>query len=638
MFDLFRSRDKAVRYLLGAVLMLVAVSMVVTLIPGYGSGPTSDQVIAEIGDEVISERDVRLQIQAMMRNRQFPTEMLQIYVPQMVNQMVSERAVAYQAGRMGFEVSEADVAMAIKSMLPQVFQGGFNRDTYEAFLAQQNMTIPEFESNVRKNLLLVKLQNLALEGMVVTPSEIEQEFRNRNERIKIDYMEFNADKLKEQVKVTPEEIQNNYNQSKSSYRIPEKRSFDLLVVDQAKIEPTISVPEADLRRVYDGAKDRYRTPDRVKVRHILVSTTGKSKEETAKLEAKANDLLKQVKSGGDFAELAKKNSDDPGSAAKGGDLDWVVRGQTVKNFEDTAFSLKPKDFSNVVKTDYGFHILQVLDKEQARLKPYEEVKDELAAERKRQLVVDKVQTLGDQAHTALVKAPQQAQQIAQQLNIIYHHVDKAGPGDPIQEIGVNAEFETALSTIPKGGVTQVFGAGTKLVVAAVTEVHPARPAELSEVQDKIRDVVAKNKALALVQQRAKEALDKAKAPGADFKAVAKSMGVEVKSPADFDRSGTVEGMGAASQFNEAFGMEVGAILGPTNMGERVFIARIASKVAADLGKLPTERESLVIGLKTKKARDRKDLFEDHVVAELIKKKKVKLNQEAIKRLTASYRS
>jgi peptidyl-prolyl cis-trans isomerase D len=539
---------------------------------------------------------------------------------------------------MGFEVTEEEVANAIKSMLPNLFQSGFNKQAYEAFLSQQNLTIPEFEANVRKNLLLLKLQNLALEGVVVTPAEIEQEFRKRNERVKIEFMEFNADKVKAQVKVTPDEIQAYYAKSKASFRTPEKRSFDLLVVDEAKISASINVPESDLRRAYSASMDRYRTPERVKVRHILVMTQGKPAAEIPKLEAKANELLKQVKSGADFAELAKKNSDDPGSAPKGGDLDWVVRGQMVKPFEDAVFSLKPKEIGGVVKTEYGFHIVQVLEKEEARLKPFEEVKDELAKERKRQLSTTQVDSLAEQARAALTKNPQQGQQIAQQLNIGYHHVEKAGPSDPIQEIGISAELETALTGLAKGAVTPIIAAGNKLVVAAVTEVHPARPAELPEVENQIRDTLSRNKAIELVQQRAKEAFDKVKQPGADFGQVAKSVGAEVKSPPDFDREGQIEGMGTASQLHDAFDKEVGSILGPFNMGDRVFVARLTGKTVADLTKLPAEREPLVIALKSKKARDRKDLFEDHVVSELIKDGKVKLNQEAIKRLVANYRS
>src|SRR5260370_18259537 len=164
MFDLFRSRDKAVRYLLGGLLGLVALSMVITLIPGYGSSTRSfEQILAEVDKEPITVHDLQLQVQQIVKNRQIPQEMLQMYIPQLLDQMIAERALAYQAKRMGFEVTEADTASAIRSMLTQLFPDGqFNKQIYEQFLSQQGMTIPEFESNIQKNLLLLRLRNIAL--------------------------------------------------------------------------------------------------------------------------------------------------------------------------------------------------------------------------------------------------------------------------------------------------------------------------------------------------------------------------------------------------------------------------------------------------------------------------------------------
>ena len=143
MFDLFRSRDKAVRYLLGAVLGIVALSMVVTLIPGYGTPSSApEQVVAEIGKEQLTIRQVQQQLQNLTRNRQIPQEMVQHYVPQLIDQMITERAVAYQAERMGFRITEEDVARAIRSMLTQLFPTGeFDKAVYSRFLAQQGLTI-----------------------------------------------------------------------------------------------------------------------------------------------------------------------------------------------------------------------------------------------------------------------------------------------------------------------------------------------------------------------------------------------------------------------------------------------------------------------------------------------------------------
>ena len=642
MFDLFRSRAKAVRYLLGGLLMLVAISMVVTLIPGFGTnGSSRDQIVAEIGKEVISLREVQLEVQRAQRNKAFQPEMAQVYVPQIVDRMITDRAFAYEAGRQGFQVTEADLALAIRASIPQLYQDGnfVGKEVYAGFLAQQNLSIPEFEAAIRRQLLAMKLQGLAVEGVIVTSAEIEQEFRRRNDKVKLEYIALTAAKYRSQVSVSPEEIRAYFEKNRSAYQSPEKRGFAMLVIDEAKVGQKMTVPEGELRRMYEARKEEFRIPERVKVRHILLKTTGKPAEEIPKLQARAEELLKQIKAGADLGELARKNSEDTGSASKGGDLGWIVRGQTVKAFEETAFSQKPKQISNVVKTEYGFHILQVLEKEDARLKPFEEVKDQLAQERKRQAVFETMQRLADQAHDELAKTPLEAEQIGRRLDIQYVKVGKIGYSDPIPEIGASKEVMEAVGSLQKGQVTPVIQAqGNKLVVAVLTDIFPAAPSELAEVEKEIKDQLLSEKATQLLQQRAREAFDKAKSLNGDLKKVAQAMGLEVKTTQDFGADGAADGIGPASTVSDAFTQPVGAVLGPVAAGEQQIVYKVASKTPPDLSKLAEQRSDLVSALKSRKANSRMELFEDSLRAALIRQGKVKIHQDVINRLVGSYRS
>lgn len=642
MFDLFRSRAKAVRYLLGGLLMLVAISMVVTLIPGFGTnGSSRDQIVAEIGKEVISLREVQLEVQRAQRNKAFQPEMAQVYVPQIVDRMITDRAFAYEAGRQGFQVTEADLALAIRASIPQLYQDGnfVGKEVYAGFLAQQNLSIPEFEATIRRQLLAMKLQGLAMEGVIVTSAEIEEEFRRRNDKVKLEYIALTAAKYRSQVSVSPEEIRAYFEKNRSAYQSPEKRGFAMLVIDEAKVGQKMTVPEGELRRMYEARKEEFRIPERVKVRHILLKTTGKPAEEIPKVQARAEELLKQIKAGADLGELARKNSEDTGSASKGGDLGWIVRGQTVKAFEETAFSQKPKQISNVVKTEYGFHILQVLEKEDARLKPFEEVKDQLAQERKRQAVFETMQRLADQAHDELAKTPLEAEQIGRRLDIQYVKVGKIGYSDPIPEIGASKEVMEAVGSLQKGQVTPVIQAqGNKLVVAVLTDIFPAAPSELAEVANEIKDQLLSEKAAQLLQQRAREAFDKAKSLNGDLKKVAQAMGLEVKTTQDFGADGAADGIGPASTVSDAFTQPVGAVLGPVTAGEQQIVYKVASKTPPDLSKLAEQRNDLVSAVKSRKANSRMELFEDSLRAALIRQGKVKIHQDVINRLVGSYRS
>jgi peptidyl-prolyl cis-trans isomerase D len=639
MFDLFRSRQKAMRYLLGGVLGIVALSLVVTLIPGYGT-PTGapEQLVAEIGNEQLTIRQVQMQIQNLTRNRQVPAEMVQHYVPQLIDQMITERAIAYQAERLGFRVTDEDVARAIRSMLTQVFPtGDFDKAVYQRFLAQQGLTIPEFEHNVRTNLLLMQLQNVALEGTIVAPEEVEREYRRKNDKVRVEYVSWSPGDLKSQVTVTPAEIQNYFTQNRAQYMTPEKRSFHVLIADEAKIGASVEVSEPELRTAYSRNIDRYRSPERAKVRHILLNTTGKSADEVKAIEAKAGDLLKQIRAGADFAELAKKHSEDPGSAPKGGDLDWVTRGQMVPNFESTAFSLKPKEISNVIKTEYGFHIVQTLEKEEARVKPFEEVKGELTTEAKRETVYQKMQSAIDSARAELARNPQQAEQIAQKYNLTYAKADNISRGQSVPEVGTNPELDATVSGMRAGEVSPVIQiAPTKLAVAAVTAVEPSKPSELADVENQIRDSLIASKTQQLAEQKIKEAKEKFQSAGGDLNAVAKSMGGQVKQTQFFTTEGAADGIGPAQYVAEAFSKPVGTVLPPFNIGNQLYLVKVLEKQPADTAGLAAEREALVLALKRKKAAERRELFEDGLLTQLIKEGKVKKYPENIKRITSNY--
>jgi peptidyl-prolyl cis-trans isomerase D len=640
MFDLFRSRDKAVRYLLGGLLMIVALSMVVTLIPGStSSARADDNVIAEVGKDVITVREVQSQLQNMVRGRQVPPEMLQVYAPQFIDQMITDRAAAYEARRLGFEVPDSELAAAIRRIVPQLFNNGqlIDKQAYENMLAERGMSIPEFEANVRKQILVSRLENLVTEGIVVTPQEVQQFYDTNTKKAKIEYISFKPENLKSAVVVTPQDLKTYYEANKTRYTEPEKRSLALLVADQEKIGASIEVSDQQLRAAYDRNRDQYRTPERVHVRHILIKTAGKPPAEQDKLKAKAEDLLKKVKAGGDFAAIAKVNSEDTGSAEKGGDLGWVVRGQTVKNFENTAFALKPNEISNVVTTEYGFHIIQALEKQDAHTQPFEEVKAQLATEAKKQVVFDRMQSSIDQARAALQKNPNAIDQVASQYHLELVKAEKIGPGQPLPVIGPVPDLDAALAGLKKGDVTPVFQAGNdKLVVAEVTDVLAPRVPPFEEVESKVRDVVVDQKSQTLATERANQAATRLKA-GEDIAKVAKDLGGEVKTSNEFTKNEAIEGVGQGSLFEDAFTRGVGTVIGPVPAANQTVVAKVVAQIPADPAKFAGERDGIVTQLKQKKAQERREMFYDSILARLIKEGKVKKHNDTIKRLIANYR-
>lgn len=642
MFDLFRSREKSVRILLGALLVVVALSMLTYLIPNYDMGGRADDiVVAKIGQEVITTVDVQRSIQNVMKGKQLPPELLGTYIPQIIESMVTDRALAFEAQRLGYKVTDADVAHAIQTQVPALFQDGkfVGKETYAAMLAQQNMSIAEFEKELKRSLLISRVRGLASEGTIVLPAEIETEFHRRNDKTKVEYVKVTGEKFRNEVAVSDAEIKSLFDATAAKYQVPEKKSLAILIADQSKLTTAATPTDADLARAYELNKESYRTPDRVKVRHILLKTTDKPATEEPKIKAKAEDLLKQVKAGGNFPELAKKNSEDTGSAVTGGELPgWVTKGQTVPEFEKAAFTLNVGQTSDLVKTQYGYHILQVLQKEQAHVQTLAEVKTDLAAQITKQRASEMMDQVTSRAQSELQKDPAHPEKVAAALNMLLIPVNNVAPGDPMPEIGVSKPFEESITGLKKGEVSQpVALAGNKIALAVVTGVTPARPSTLDEVRAQVRETVVTQKLNEIVTKKAAELAEKARAAGGDLKQAAKAMGLEVKMSDDFTRNGAVEGVGSAMYLQEAFVKPANAIVGPLSVTEGRVVLRVVSHTSADLSELAAQRNAIRDEIKSRKGRDRSQLFEAGLRQTLIKQGKIKLYQDVINRVAQGYR-
>ena len=638
MFDLFRSRQKAVRVLLVVLLGMVALSMLVYLIPGAGmsSGNKDDQVLAEIGNQVLTIREVDVEMRNLMKGREFPPELAQVVIPQKIEQMTAEYASAYEAQRLGFQITDRDLADAIRSINPQI--ATLTPQQYRDYIEQQmGETVQEFEGKLRLGLYGTALESLAVQGVLATPAEVEAEYHKRNDKIKMEYIVFDTQKLLKDVKTTPAELRGYFDKNRGFFTAQESRSAEFLIADASKMPQTVHIPEAEIQNYYNAHRDEYRTPERVKARHILVMTQGKPAGDIPKLRAKAEDLLKQVKGGADFAALAEKNSEDPGSAKNGGDLGWVVRGQMVPEFEKATFELKPKEISGIVTTNYGFHIIQVLEKDQARLHPLDEVRAAITAGLTNQAMSEQMQSLAEKARSELMRAPQNGAQIAKKYNLVFSENPKFKASDLVPELAGDRAITGVVAGLQKGAVSEVTQSGTKLVICAVTAINAPHPAEYSDVEDQIKNMYPQQRAVEIATEKSTKAAALLKTNGGDLKAAAKSVGLEVKTSDFFSRNGAVEGVGAAAAFGELFDKPMGAIVGPLKAGGDTVIAKVVEKAPADMSKLAAERDTIVSQLKGKKAQERQALMRDSIMAGLMQQGKVKIHKPVVDRLIARYR-
>jgi peptidyl-prolyl cis-trans isomerase D len=643
MFNLFRSSAKLTKYLLGGLLLIVAASMVTYLIPSTGLTAANDtgidNVLAEVGGTTVTATQAKAAINRLVTNGQLPRDSVSVYLPQLIDQMIQDRAATYAFAKMGLSVSDDEVLAGLMQVYPQYFKDGklvSTEQLEQALLSQQSMTLAEGIDEMRRQLLLRKLQNVAFTTVVVTKAEIDQAIVRKHQTVKIEYIAFPAAKFRDQVKVTPDVLQQAYMKNRGIYNLPEKRSFQMLVADQAKMAQSMTVTDAQLRAAYASSMDSFRTPERVKVRHILLMTQGKSDADKKSALTKAQDLLKQVKAGGDFAELAKKNSQDPGSAPNGGDLGFIVRGQTVAPFEKFAFSAKPKEISDLVTTEYGYHIIQAMEKEPARVKPFDEVKDSIAEQLKKQGVNDKMQASMDQARAALVKAPGSAAEVAKQFDLELVTAKDWAAAEPIPSVGVSPAISGAVAGMKPNDVSDVqVLPGNKLALVVLNAITAPKPSEFSEVEGKVRDLYVTGESTRLADLAAKKAGEQVHA-GESLAAIAKSFKLEATTSADVTFNDSITGLGPAAVLPEIFTKPVNTVTGPVSVEGRSIIYRIVDRQTPDPNSFSNEREAAVQEMKQQKARNMYGLFQDSLMDQARQDGKLKIHQNAIHQLTADY--
>ncbi len=643
MFDLFRSREKSVRILLGVLLGLVALSMLVYLIPGaapMGGGSSNQNVIASVGDESITAMDVQRAVQNITRGQQnLPKAILAMYIPSIVNQMIEEKAMAYKAREMGLRVSDQELGDSIQSELAAAMGGKFDMNIYQAVLAQQGMTTADFEKSRREAMLGSRLENLESQSLIITDQEARAEYQRKNLKVGLDYLQFQAKDFTSKVNKDPAAVKAYFDKNRAQFRIPEKRDLTLIVGAPADFMASANISDAQLRQEYQDNIDSYRAPERVLVRHILIKTQGQPKEDAPKLKAKAEDILKQLQHGANFGELAKQNSDDPGSKVKGGELGWIVRGQTVPNFEKTAFSLKPGQLSGLVETEYGYHIIQVEDKQAAHTQSFDEVKPQLLAELQKQAAADNLKKAMDAAHAEILHNPAQAQAIAKKYNLKVFTLNKFAKTDSMPEINTQAEVVNAVFSTPKGGVTDVIDIPNqnKEAFGVVTNIIPARNAEYAEVENDVLQRYITSESLRLAQKAANDAADRAR-KGESLQAIGKEAGISVKTAAPFTIDGAAEGIGSASLLAAAFKDNVGDVVGPVTAESADFACRVSQKIPADMGQFAASKTAIIQNLTQQRQSLQGPLFRDSVVNELKRRRKIQINQAALQRVLGAYQS
>jgi len=625
-----------VKIFIGIFVGLIGISMLLYLVPqGPGSGTEADasDVVARVGNQTVSIADVRQQLSEIQRRNQVPKALEGLYARQILNQLVFTKEIEFEAQRLGINVTNEEIADRVKQYLPTAFNGDspVGMDQYSTQVQQRfQMTVPMFEKVIRQSLLEEKFRRLVTDGVSVGPNELQQQFRYQNEKIKIDYALIKPDDLESKITLDDDAIKTYYEKNKSRYTVPEKRIVEFGLLDQERIRQGVQVSDDELKIKYQQNIQDYQVPTRVHAEHILFMTVGKTDAEVDEIKKKAEDVFKQVKKGAKFDELAKKNSEDPGSKDKGGDLGWLVQGQTVPEFEKAAFSLQPGQVSDLVKTQYGFHIIKVLEKETAHTKPLEEVKLPILTQLRLNKVQEEENKISDQIAAAIRKSNKTPlADLAKQFHLEVAQTRPVAVTDPLLELGNSNEVKERIFQLREGEVSQPMRTDRGYVVLSLKQVLPAHQGTLEEVRDKVIESLKQEKSVEIARSKAEDLSKRAKA-GEKFDAVAKALGLDPKTSEDFSRAGSVPNVGSGKQLSAAFNMKVGEVSAQLPLGTNWVVYRLEAKTAANMADFDKQKKELTDQVLNEKRALAYEAFRSGLEERLKQEGKLKLMPEKMK--------
>jgi peptidyl-prolyl cis-trans isomerase D len=493
------------------------------------------------------------------------------------------------------------------------------------------MTVPVFEELVRQGLLEEKFRKLVTDGISVGPAELQDEFRYKNEKVKLDYALIKPEDLEAKISPDEAEIRAAYEKNKSKYQVPERRVVRYALVDVNQIRHNVQVSDDMLKQQYQANIQQYQVPNRVHVEHILFMTVGKTTDaEVEEVKKKAEDVLKQVKKGGKFEDLAKKYSEDPGSKDKGGDLSWITQGQTVPEFEKTAFSLNPGQVSDLVKTQYGFHIIKVLEKETAHTRPFEEVKDSLRAP----FLLSQADKLASDTADQISAAIRQSNKIslddlAKQYHLTVSETRPVAASDPLLELANSQEAKDAIFRARPDETSLPVRTDRGYVILSVKSIQTAHQGSLEEVRDRVITDLKREKSTEMAKSKAEELIKRVKA-GEKFDAAARSLGLEPKTSDLIARDGSIPGAASAKQVSAAFNLKAGDAAAPLSIGQNWLVYRVADKTEPNPADFDKQKKQLTDEVLQSKRSLAFEAFQKALDNRLKEEGKLKLMPEKLK--------
>ncbi|MGC4394167.1 SurA N-terminal domain-containing protein [Hydrogenophaga sp. T2] len=522
MFDIIRDRKK---FLMGFLLILIIPSFVLFGVEGYTRFNEGGAAVASVDGKKIkraewdqAHRQEVERLRAMVPNIDSALLDSDIARYESLERLVRQRVLAAAVAKLNLYTPDQRLArelqqnQAIASLRKP--DGSLDVEAYRQLLSRQGMTPEIFEASVRADLsqrqVLQGVQATGFASSAMARATLNAFFEQRELRVKT----FTARDFAARVNPSDADIEAFYQQNQALFQAPEQADVEYLVLDAAALQKGISISEADLRSYYDQNASQLSGAEERRASHILLSVpNGATPEQKAEVRKKAEALLAEARANpAKFAELAKANSQDPGSAANGGDLDFFGKGAMVPPFEQAVFALRKGQISDIVETDFGFHIIQLTDIKAPPVKSFAELRPQLEAQLRQQQAQRQYAEAADTFSNLVYEQPQSLQPAAERLKLTVQtakgvlRTPATGQTGPLANARLLGALFAPESISSKRNTEAIDVGGSQLVAARIVEHRPAHTQPLAEVREQARSRLVAQRAAELAKEEAEKQL------------------------------------------------------------------------------------------------------------------------------------
>ena len=514
---------------------------------------------------------------------------------QILQQMIDEHAALQEAERLGVTVTDAEIRERIVSF-PAFQQNGqfVGEQAYLQRLRRQSppMTPAQFEEDVRRSLMLERLQAAVTDWITVTEEDLRREHVRRSETIRVSAISFRADDFREGIEVTDEDVAALFAQNAIDYTVPEKRRLRFVLIDVAALKASFTPSDADVQAYYGYNTDRYTEPVTLRASHILLRTEGK---DPAEVQTRAEEIVAEARGGGDFAALARQYSEDDSTKELGGDLGSISPGQMVPEFEGAAYALEQGEISDPVSSLFGVHIIKATEKTGGATQPLNEVRESIVELLKQESADARASALAEAMAADITTAAEPASAMdaaARQRGLEPQESLFVSPGEPILGLGLSSEVTTRAFQLGQGQVAGPIQTPSGPAFVTVVAIQDPFVPPLEEVEASVRDDVIRRTAFAAAQERAAEVATLLQTAD-DFTQAAETEDLEVSTSDALTRGAAVPGVGLDTVVEAvAFSLSAGETSNPVMTGNRAVILHVHERQEATAADFQATRETL----------------------------------------------